>query len=1020
MIQVYIRYYKSENGIIQDNENLMFTVPSASGSFPVINPMVKASEDSADSFDFTMEMDSLYYNALIPLRTRIRIEYDGDILFNGRVLTVSRVSIFQTKNVHCEGAYSYLNDTFYEGVPEKERKKISWSDYLNKILTSHNDAISSDDPWKAIQRGNVDFTPIEEERKFEPNSWTQTINMLSSLTGPFGGHMRVRTTNGVNYLDWYKYYWRDLGDGQRPFVEVGKNILDISSENDVDKVFTRLIPIGGTGGNEKTVYIDGYEYTDKNGRTHTHTGKVMPLELLCDLYSEVQLNDDFHKYSDYANAKNNFGVIYKTQSFSDADTQEKLWNYAKDWIRKCYFGAVDSFNVKAVDMHVVDASYPKILVGECVDVSYYIFTNGQKTTETRKLICKSAQYDLFNPENSSYTFGIPGDLLTHNYTEKKQKQGSLSSGLNRPPKDSDEPDQLSFNSVGRTILLIDPPNDFGGTEAYDSFTSHGPGTGTLTCYDPNDFDFRKGETVTKEILFEAQIIGQITLSGKPVTYVVLSDTRGLCAVRWSILYKYYFVAYWYIKKAGYSYDQKNPFLLEMDPEDGDVVKAYMPLKNTSVPSTAKGFIVVDDGNVELRTAKTGMAVREPYDPLKTSKKFAVMSADGETAFYVPRPGGLTDTPVTSIKPATGKIEMKAPDTEKKTVELSGNDSQIKLNEKTGEKNTVKVDGETSNFKLNNPTNEKNTVEVNGGTSTLEMKNPTTEKSSVKADGTEAEVILYDNTQDTEKSTVEMSGKNENIKAGKDQNGNWHTTVNDVVTYVDQDGVTHTAVPGFISAEDFNIMTDADYNSLKTKLLIADTIIAQKVDADEIAADLAYIRNLRSNQIVADSFIRAQNGYFTNAYANTKFETAGGFIFTYPESHTGGVHIERCFNNFEISEANGIITITMKPADVFAPNVEKSFNMASTQFYQDAVEAAYQRGYDVGYAEGGGGQSFVADDIRVTNGTVTDTRPAGTALSTLSGNIIRALVLHEGKYVAFDAYLNGGEPNDRKHYYFDFS
>ena len=75
MYKVYINYFKRNNQLVA-TEELMLTVPSING-FPIQKPIVKASEDSAENFSFTMDYNSPYYDALLQFKTRIRVVYDG-------------------------------------------------------------------------------------------------------------------------------------------------------------------------------------------------------------------------------------------------------------------------------------------------------------------------------------------------------------------------------------------------------------------------------------------------------------------------------------------------------------------------------------------------------------------------------------------------------------------------------------------------------------------------------------------------------------------------------------------------------------------------------------------------------------------------------------------------------------------------------------------------------------------------------------------------------------------------------
>lgn len=600
MFTVYINRFRSGNSIIS-TEQEMFTVPSTIG-FPVYHPVVKASEDAADNFSFTMESDSPYYDALLPLKTLIRVIYDGDTIFYGRVLSIATSTAYQTKNVTCEGWYAFLNDSVYEGLPEKNRSNITVNIYFNKLISNHNTSV----PDKAIKRGNVGVTLPSDLYKYEPSSWTQTASLISNLASNYGGHMKIRYNgNSTPYLDWYKYYARDLGNN-RPSVTIGRNIIDISSDQDPDNIFTRVIPIGDSKNDGMPLYVDGFTYTDKNGTSHTHSGKAMPVSIIRSLYADSALTDDFHTADDYSNAENDYGIIYKPMSFSDADSQAKLWNYAKEWIKNSYYGLASSFTVKAVDMHIVDPSQSKILLGDCVNVTYPITRNGSKVWETKKLVCKSVQYDLFDPDNNNYTFGIPTDLLEHNKNNKKSSKGKSASEASAPKGFGGggvDDHNITWKSIARMIGDQSGDPAYTGYNAYISFYNNGEISGTVTCYDPEEVT---GDPLQhKDKWFTARLVGKITLPGKSVKWVAVSEERGIFAFINTGSPSP--VTYWYSKKKGYSYEGTTPELstfeniaqmIENDPDStyGGISKANYFRNHGEVSGNFRCF---DPGDVDV-------------------------------------------------------------------------------------------------------------------------------------------------------------------------------------------------------------------------------------------------------------------------------------------------------------------------------------------------------------------------------------------------------------------------------------
>ena len=165
--------------------------------------------------------------------------------------------------------------------------------------------------------------------------------------------------------------------------------------------------------------------------------------------------------------------------------------------------------------------------------------------------------------------------------------------------------------------------------------------------------------------------------------------------------------------------------------------------------------------------------------------------------------------------------------------------------------------------------------------------------------------------------------------------NWKVKLNIPIMYEDADGNVVTK-DGFVSASDFNIQ---DIPSFKTKLGVFDVVLAGKVDAVEIEADIAKLRDLTAGTIKADTYVWASSAYFTNTWVSKIYATQDViFVKQTSGSYVPHISLIKCFNDFRITESNGVITVSMEPADGSA-SVDRPFNMAATQFYIDSIAAA---------------------------------------------------------------------------------
>ena len=444
MFDIYIKNF-NQNGSIVTTETLVQTIPAEhEGDLKLLSPVVKNEMGNAASFDFSIEAGTRYYDAFFQMKTYMRITYDGEDIFNGRVLTIDNNTFRRTRRIRCEGAFTYLIDSPVEGIPEAKRGKITIATYLENLLSNHNNYVN--DPNKSYYVGEVPghytaATSAEQQikndtRNYGSDSWMDTKSALEDLRSHYGGYFRVRTREGGGVLlDWMDHYFNSSENQQT--VEVGKNILDISDVTEIDNIFTAIIPIGKSSSNKTNgaLYIDGYR-TDVHGNN-----KMLKVPDICSVYSDAQLNSGYHRAEYYQNAINNFGMIIKPVTFNDATTKEKLFTEACEWIKNNYQGDVVKFTIKAIDMRQIGENTSKIMVGDRVRIRYLVGDEtGAFSWNDILLTCLSVSYDLYHPENNSYTFGIPANILTKTYGLKQKTKGGIGSGASGNSVKSDDED----------------------------------------------------------------------------------------------------------------------------------------------------------------------------------------------------------------------------------------------------------------------------------------------------------------------------------------------------------------------------------------------------------------------------------------------------------------------------------------------------------------------------------------------------------------------------------------------------
>lgn len=440
MYDIYIKNYY-EDGVLIKDESRLYSIPISEEDYDYVltDPTVSCELGKTGSFEFTLHPNHPYYHAIAQMRTIMRVEYDGYTIFRGRILTVDN-TLAGAKKIHCEGDMAFLLDSFQMGIKEEDRPTISLSSYIVGILDNHNNQMSeSGELDKCIYYGfcpgNYPSSFSEEQRvadrndKFGSNSHEQSMNALEDLSKTYGGFFRTRYNpdDGRTYLDWCRHWFHKNLEESQP-IAITQNVIDAQSNSEVDNIFTALIPVGKKEGED--IFINGYR-TD----IHGDNNRIL-VPQITRVYNASQLSNGYVTRELFEKAVDQYGIIYKVQSFPNADTQEKLWTYACEWIKDNYVGGITNYDLSAVDMHHVNGTVEKYIVGDCIQLTlpsdmteHDEYTSERSITINRTLL--SVKYNLHNPDKNSYTAGISSDILNREYgtaSTSKSKSGGGGGG----------------------------------------------------------------------------------------------------------------------------------------------------------------------------------------------------------------------------------------------------------------------------------------------------------------------------------------------------------------------------------------------------------------------------------------------------------------------------------------------------------------------------------------------------------------------------------------------------------------
>ena len=251
MFKIYIKDFNNSNGVLVTEETLVQQIPAKNQyDLKLLDPKVKNEMGSSETLSFSIEPGTKFYDAFLQMKTYMRITYEDDTIFYGRVLTISNNTFRGTRQIRMEGPLAFLTDSPVEGVEESKRAKITTFAYMQKLINDHNKYCASE-PNKKFILGNVpgNYSSVTEAQQikndaqaFGSDSWTDTKSALEDLRSHYGGYFRTRAAGKIGkgvYLDWMNHYFNSKKISQK--IEVGKNVLDISNVTEINNIFTAII-----------------------------------------------------------------------------------------------------------------------------------------------------------------------------------------------------------------------------------------------------------------------------------------------------------------------------------------------------------------------------------------------------------------------------------------------------------------------------------------------------------------------------------------------------------------------------------------------------------------------------------------------------------------------------------------------------------------------------------------------------------------------------------------------------------
>lgn len=385
-------------------DGVVFYDPSSDDTaLHVLNPKAKYELNKADALTFGMLPDNVLYDGLHKMKTIITLEQDGEVIFTGRVVETTK-DAQNRKEVYCAGELSYLHDSVVRPYKFKGKAK----ELFVQLIADHNAQV---DEHKRFEVGIITAIGDDAEADTDSQAYADTLGELRQMfVTTYKGYLRVRTADGVRYLDFITDFEDECGQP----IAFGVNLVDIKNKSDAGDVFSVLIPLGG------------YNTSGKDPIT-------------------IESVNDGLDYLEDAEAIAKYGRIVKTYKWEELTDPQEIMDKGLEWFAK--MKANRTITIKAVDLHIIDKSVDAIRIGQKVK----LLSDPHGLNEPD--VCSKINLVIEKPDQSEYTFGMPPETLTDNNQSLNMKNNANNRHMHKWLTETNNSFEVFVNTVNGKIAL---------------------------------------------------------------------------------------------------------------------------------------------------------------------------------------------------------------------------------------------------------------------------------------------------------------------------------------------------------------------------------------------------------------------------------------------------------------------------------------------------------------------------------------------------------------------------------------
>lgn len=341
MYKIYAsgEYYDEQKKVYIPFDMLIYDDTSADPYVKVASPTLSLEESAAGSLKMTIPPGNAGYDYIVPMVTDIRVEKDGGIIWDGRVIQESK-DFWNNRALTCEGALAFLNDTTQPQAEHSYTGGQAIRLYLEDLIAVHNAHAAANRRIEFDIRCAVDVAATDLTAT---TNYESTMECVNKLVEEHGGFLRIRYVNGSRLLD----YLTDNSSARninKQTIEFGKNLMDFTSSLDSTEYATVIVPLGAKLEDKKVEGLENYLTVEGSS-----------------------LGDGTRYVKAAQDVIDQRGWIEKVVHFDDETDEDNLYKLGEKYLNELQYNTL-TIELSAFDLHYLNSEIETVHLGDIIRV----------------------------------------------------------------------------------------------------------------------------------------------------------------------------------------------------------------------------------------------------------------------------------------------------------------------------------------------------------------------------------------------------------------------------------------------------------------------------------------------------------------------------------------------------------------------------------------------------------------------------------------------------------------------------